>query len=102
MIAQIRQSPAWQGLEAVARTLVYDLSIMGDTMRGNPLPADRWDSVTVPTLVMDGGASPEFFRSGARALADLLPKGRHRTLAGQTHGADPEVLAPMLEEFFAA
>ena len=73
----------------------------GDTMRGKPLPTDRWPSVTLPTLVMDGGASPEVFHSAARALVDILPKAQRRTLEGQTHGVAAEILAPVLEEFFA-
>src|SRR5207249_5575376 len=53
-IAQMRQSPLWAGLEALAPTLPYDATIMADTQRGDPLPLRQWTSVTVPTLVMDG------------------------------------------------
>jgi len=73
----------------------------GDTMSGNPLPTERWASLTVPTLVMDGGASPAYQRNGVQALLTVLPDARHRTLEGQDHGVAPEVLAPVLEEFFA-
>jgi len=38
----------------------------------------------------------------ARALVEILPDARRRTLAGQTHAVAPEVLAPVLDEFFAA
>jgi pimeloyl-ACP methyl ester carboxylesterase len=100
VIAQMRQDPMWPGLERVAHTLAYDGTIMGETMRGNPLPTDRWSSVTVPTLVMDGGASPEVFHSAARALVAILPNAQQRILDGQTHAAAPEILAPVLEEFF--
>jgi hypothetical protein len=58
--------------------------------------------VTVPTLVVDGGASPEYMHSGAQAIADLLSDARRSTLEGQTHEVDPEVLAPVLAWFFAA
>jgi len=37
---------------------------------------------------------------GTQALADVLPHARRRTLEGQDHGAAPEVLAPVLVEFF--
>ncbi len=70
-------------------------------MAGNPLSRGQWDSVTVPALVMDGGASPEWAHNAVQALVDILPNARRRTLEGQTHGAAPEVLAPVLEEFFA-
>lgn len=55
-IVPMRQTPFWPTLEAAAHTLVYDGTITGDMMSGHPLPKGKWDSVTVPTLVMDGGA----------------------------------------------
>ena len=60
----------------------------------------RWSSLTVPTLVMDGGTSPGWQRHAVRALLDVLPDARHLTLEGQDHGPDSEVLAPVLVEFF--
>lgn len=35
-----------------------------------------------------------------RAVADALPHGHHRILEGHGHDLPPEVLAPVLEEFF--
>ena len=100
MVAQMRNAPMWAGMEKMAHTIAYDGVIMGDTMSGKPLPAGRWASVTVPTLVMDGGASPAWMHHAARAIADVLPNAQYRTLEGQTHAVAPEVLAPILEEFF--
>jgi hypothetical protein len=37
---------------------------------------------------------------GAQSLVDALPNGQYRSLSGQTHDIVPEVLAPVLEEFF--
>jgi hypothetical protein len=68
-------------------------------MNGQALPAEWRDSVTVPTLVMDGGNSPEWIRTSARALVGLLPDVCYRTLEGQDHGAAPEALAPVLDDF---
>jgi len=93
--------PAWSKLKNVAHTLGYDAAVMGDGQRGRPLPAGRWASVTVPTLVADGGKSPAWMRHGVKALADALPNAQHRTLEGQTHLVKPEALAPVLVEFFA-
>jgi pimeloyl-ACP methyl ester carboxylesterase len=101
MVAQMHHDPMWPALEDVAHTLPYDGTIMGDTMRGNPLPLKRWASVTVPTLVMDGGESPAWQRTAVQALVDVLPHAQRRTLEGQTHGVAPDALAPVLEEFFA-
>ena len=106
MIAQMRHSPMWPGQEAVARTLAYDVTIMGDTQRGDPLPLRKWASVTVPTLVMDGtvflGRADRhaYLHHGAQELATILPDARLRTLEGQDHGPADEVLAPALREFF--
>ena len=55
-----------------------------------------------PTLVMDGGKSPTWMRNGMRALADVLPNARYRTLNGQTHMLKPDAVAPVLVEFFAS
>jgi pimeloyl-ACP methyl ester carboxylesterase len=101
MVAQMRTSPRWPAMEALAHTLPYDGAVMGDTMEGNPASMKRWASVTVPTLAMDGGASPEWARNAVRALVEVLPDAQHLTLEGQTHATDPEVVAPALERFFA-
>jgi hypothetical protein len=69
-------------------------------MHGGPLPAERWASATMPTLVLDGGESPPWIRNAARTLADVLPEARYQTLEGQDHGPADEVLVPALEGFF--
>ena len=99
VVAGMRQEPFWSSMESVAHTLAYDGTIMGDTMAGSPTPLRRWASVAIPTLVMDGGASPGWQRHSVRALADVLPDARHQTLEGQDHGPASEVLAPVLVEF---
>jgi pimeloyl-ACP methyl ester carboxylesterase len=90
MTAQFRQAPFWAGLEKVAHTLVYEMTILSEMPSPTP----------VPTLVIDGGNSPETLHQSAQALADALPNARRRTLAGQTHDIVPAVLAPVLMEFF--
>jgi pimeloyl-ACP methyl ester carboxylesterase len=99
-VAQMRSSPMWPQLEAVAHTISYDGEIMGDTMSGNPSTLKKWATVTVPTLVMVGGASPSFFHHGTQALVDILPNATSRVLAGQDHGPADEVLTPVLVEYF--
>ena len=95
-VAQARTQPFWGAQEALAHTLAYDATIMGDYS----VPTER-AAVTVPTLVMDGGASFAGMAESAQALADALPDGQRRTLEGQGHDVDPNVLAPVLVEFFA-
>ena len=97
-VAYARIQPFWGAQEALAHTLAYDATVMGDYS----LPAERAAAVTVPTLVMAGGASFSFMGETARALADILPEGQHRILEGQEHNIAPEAIAPVLEEFFAA
>jgi pimeloyl-ACP methyl ester carboxylesterase len=99
-IALMRLMPVWSKLKAVAHTIPYDGAIVQDNQRGKPLPADRWTSVTVPTLVMDGGKSPGWIRQANRALANVLPNAKHCMLEGQTHMVKAEALAPTLVEFF--
>jgi pimeloyl-ACP methyl ester carboxylesterase len=96
-VAQMRNAPAWPALEAMAHTLIYNMAIMGDFS----VPTERVASVTARTLVLDGGESPAWARRAVQAVVDALPNAQRRTLAGQTHGAAPEILAPVLEEFFA-
>jgi pimeloyl-ACP methyl ester carboxylesterase len=99
-LAPMRESPMWAGMEAVAHTLAYDGAVVGDSMSGTPAAADRWRTVTVPTLVLDGGQTP-WMSTGADALAKALPRGQRRTLTGQEHGVAARAIAPILTEFFA-
>jgi pimeloyl-ACP methyl ester carboxylesterase len=96
-VAQMRNTPLWPALEGLAPTLLYDTAILGDTA----LPAQRLASVAAPTLVIDSGASPAYLRHAAQAAAGALPDARHHSLEGGFHDVAPEVLAPVLMEFFA-
>jgi pimeloyl-ACP methyl ester carboxylesterase len=96
VIAQIRQAPFWPALERIAHTLVYEVTITGDATLVPELA-----SITVPTLVLSGAESGPFLDGAARSVADAVAAGEHRTLAGQTHDLVPEVLAPILREFYA-
>ncbi|QDY79151.1 alpha/beta fold hydrolase [Streptomyces qinzhouensis] len=96
LVAWMRRSPAWPGLEAVAHTLPYDDAVTGD----GSVPVRLLRGVPVRVMVADGGASPAAVREAARLVAEALPRGRHRTLTGQTHEVSPHVLAPVLETFF--
>ena len=100
MVAGMRTQPFWSEVEAVAHTLVYDAMIMDGTMRGIPLPTDRWAAVTIPTLVIYGGAGPAWSRNAAEALVELLPHVERKILEGQFHTLTPDALTPVLERFF--
>jgi pimeloyl-ACP methyl ester carboxylesterase len=100
VVAQMRQSPVWPGFEGVAHTLAYDAAFVAGVTAGRPIPAERWGAVTVPVLVLDGGASPEWMHRAARAVTDALPDARRRTLPDQVHAVVAEVVAPELTSFF--
>jgi len=94
-VAPMRQAPFWAAQEAVAPTLIFDATIMGDYS----LPRPRIARVQVPTLVLDGGMAP-WLSAAADAVADALPTARRQTIAGQPHNVDAAALAPALAEFF--
>jgi pimeloyl-ACP methyl ester carboxylesterase len=101
MVDGMRQTPRWAELEAMAPMLAYDSKIMGDSSTGGMVPTDLVGRVTTESLVLVGGASPVWMIDIGRQIADILPNGRYRVLEGQEHVVPPEVLVPMLKEFFA-
>ena len=94
-LAGLRRSPAWPGLEALAHTLSYDVSL---TARGSQY-LELARSVTAPTLVLAGSASPPWMRDALGTLAGSLVNGRVHTLEGQTHDVEPATLARAIAEF---
>ncbi|MEV6807087.1 alpha/beta hydrolase [Streptomyces sp. NPDC051132] len=97
VIQGARQSPMWPGMEALAPSLAHDDAVMGDGL----LPADRVAAIPVPVLAVAGGASPEWMHRAGQAIARAAPRGTYRVLPGQTHMVEPDVLGPVLAEFFA-
>jgi pimeloyl-ACP methyl ester carboxylesterase len=96
----MRHAPFWPGMEAVGPTLAYDhAAIMGEPWS---VPAELAARVSVPALVLAGDASLPFMPGTARALSQAIPHGQMRILAGQTHNVNPDVLAPVLAEFFTS
>lgn len=94
----MRHAPVWPMFEAVAPTLAYDAAALGESDRSAPV--ERAAAVTVPTLVMAGGETFPFMHDTARALAKAIPNATYRVLEGQTHDVAPDVIAPVLIEFF--
>src|SRR5438876_5837123 len=96
VVTQLRQAPFWPSLEDIAHTLVYEATLLSDM----PTLAEQMASITVPTLVISGGINQGRMLQAAQAVADALPNVAYRSLADQTHDIIPQVLAPVLEEFF--
>ena len=96
-IEEMHQYPMWPMWEAVAPTIAYDAAVLGEEAS---VPTERATGMAVPALILDSGASFPFMHTTAVALAKAIPNAQHRTLEGQTHEVSPEVLAPVLVEFF--
>jgi len=96
----IRQTPMWPLWESIGHTLAYDhIAALGEDAA---IPTERAARVNLPALVMDGSESFPFMHSTALALVNAMPKGKHRTVEGQTHEVSAEAVAPLLIEFFEA
>jgi pimeloyl-ACP methyl ester carboxylesterase len=96
-IDAMRGSPTAQVMKAIAPTLAYDNRVVGEDRL---TPTARAAAVAVPTLVMNGGAAQAPMRNVALALAQAIPGARYRELEGQTHSVSPQIIAPVLVEFF--
>ncbi len=96
VVPMMENSPMWPGLQALAHTLPYDLALTGD----QGIPVDYLAKITVPVLVLGGANSPDWFRRTVQATTEAIPGARLVTLDGQDHGAPPEVIAPVLTDFF--
>ena len=86
--------PVW---ESAALSLGHDAAVLGDD---SSIPLERARRLTVPSLVMNGGASFPFMHTTALALAAAIPHAEHRTLPDQTHEVAAESLGPVLVDFF--
>jgi pimeloyl-ACP methyl ester carboxylesterase len=97
-VAGAREAPWWAQQEAIAHTLAYDASVMGDYT----IPEETAKLVSVPTVIITGGASFPFMHETADALARLIPNARHEILPGQEHNVDPAALAKTIVPFVGA
>ena len=82
-------------LEAVAHTLPYDAAVM----TGFRIPRERFASIALPVLVMNGSKTDARLKSAAQAIAAAIPRAQRRELPGQTHNVKPGVLTPEVVEF---
>jgi pimeloyl-ACP methyl ester carboxylesterase len=97
VVAQLRNAPFRPALEAMAHTLVYDATLLGD----GQLHLERVRAIAAPTLAIAAGAALPFMRATAETLARALPAGRSLVLEGATHDLVPDVVAPPVLQFLA-
>jgi len=100
MVQEMRNEPFFAGMEAIGHTMPYDGEIMDGLMSGNPLPTDRWNTLSTKTLVLYGGASEQWVHNGASALGELLSDAEVRCLDDQTHEVAVDAIGPVLQEYF--
>lgn len=96
-IAAIKRMPMWKGLVAMAPTLAYDSTVLGE---GHSLPTAHLANITIATLVMHGGKGAPSMRDAAQAISQAIPKARLLAVEGQDHGVSPKAMAPTLYDFF--
>jgi pimeloyl-ACP methyl ester carboxylesterase len=90
------------GMAEIAHTLAYDFAVMGNASPGGTVPFDLLGKLTQPTVAICGTASAPFMIEATRAVCKALPAGRLAELDGQQHAVPPEVLAPVLVDFFTS
>lgn len=98
-IDAMRLQPVWPVFEAIAPTLAYDSAMI---VKDLPEISQRAAQLTLPVLVMNGGAGMPFMQETALALSAVIPHARHLTLDDQTHAVKADVVAPVLAAFFKA
>jgi pimeloyl-ACP methyl ester carboxylesterase len=98
VLAMMEGSPAWPALEALTQTLPYDIALTGDQgVQGVPASLA---AITVPVLVLGGGTSPDWFHRTVQETAAVIPGAKLVMMEGYNHNVPPEVIAPVLTEFF--
>lgn len=92
----MKRSPDWDAIKKIDFTLTYDYAVLGD----GDVPEEIVKAIRVPLLVMNGEKSMAFMGSAADRIAALVPQSQRKTLEGQAHQAEAEVVVPVLVEFF--
>jgi pimeloyl-ACP methyl ester carboxylesterase len=95
MITQLDGAPWAQALEELTATLPYDLAVAA-----GGVPATELANITAPVLVLGGANSPAWFRRSVAEQAAAIPGARLQMIEGYDHNAPPEVITPILTEFF--
>jgi pimeloyl-ACP methyl ester carboxylesterase len=96
MVDSFKGTPMWQSLEAMAHTLIYDALQLGDSS----VPVDLLASIPTETLALHSTSSPTWLQTAVEQTAQALPNARLAALPGEFHQIPPEVLTPVLEDFY--
>jgi pimeloyl-ACP methyl ester carboxylesterase len=100
-LPMMKADPSWDEMARYAHTYAYDGRILRGLQDGKPLPTDRW-TITAPIAVAVGGNGEPFIRTGAEALAKILPNVTILTLPDHDHSAfwmSPDPVADQARTF---
>jgi pimeloyl-ACP methyl ester carboxylesterase len=97
VLAQMDGAPWAAALEPLAPALRYDLAVTD-----GGLPASELGRITAPVLIPGGSNSPGWFQRPVAEQAAATPGAQLTMLGGYDHNAPPEVLTPILIDFFGA
>lgn len=89
------------GMADVAPTLIYDLTVVGSRTTGGAIPYDLVERLTMPVLVLCGGASAPFMIDTAHRIANALPTSHLIEIPDHGHAVPEHTLVPILAEFLA-
>ena len=96
VVAQIRKSPMFPGLEAMAQSVVYDSTIT--TEMAVPTPA--MCAVTVPTMVLTGAETWPNLSAAAVGLAGSMPAAKYLQVPGAAnHDIPVEQTSAIMRSF---
>jgi pimeloyl-ACP methyl ester carboxylesterase len=97
-IEQFKASPAWPERLATAHTLPREMR----AEECYTFDAQRFKGLHVPTLLLQGGDSPDFLKGSTEAVDAALPKSRIVVIPGQQHIAmytAPELFVSEVMQF---
>jgi pimeloyl-ACP methyl ester carboxylesterase len=97
MLAHIDSAPWVTALEPLTPTLPYDIAITD-----GGVPTAELGKITAPVLILGGKKSPAWFQRSVAAQAAATPGAQLIMLDGYDHNIPPEVITPILIDFFAA
>jgi pimeloyl-ACP methyl ester carboxylesterase len=83
-LAMLKSSPSWNGRVSAAHTIPREMRASDDGYQFN---REMFSELSIPTLLLLGGDSPEFFRIAIQQLHDTLPNNRLVVMPGQQHVA---------------
>jgi pimeloyl-ACP methyl ester carboxylesterase len=95
MVDGMKRMPWFAAMEPLTPTLPYDIAVTG-----GGVPTAELAAITVPALVLGGGNSPAWFQRTVAEQAAAIPGGRLQMIDGFDHNAPPDVIAPILIDFF--